>query len=41
MVAKRVNLVYPEYKSVSFVQSMPVETYAEPDAFLQINQIPK
>jgi len=36
MVAKRANLVYPEHKSVSFVEGMPVQTYAEPDTFFKI-----
>jgi len=35
-MAKQVNLVYPEYKSVSFVQGMPVQTYAKPDTFFEL-----
>jgi hypothetical protein len=36
MVTKRVNLEYPEYKLVSFVLGMLVQTYAAPDTFFKL-----
>lgn len=38
MVAKRVNFVNPECKNNSFVQGMPVQTYAEPDTFFKLGK---
>jgi len=38
-VAKQVNLVYPEYKAVSFGQGMGVQIYAKLFTFNQVYRV--